>query len=332
MRLDSVRELKKSLGRSVVARAESAITVRTVLHRAAGARTALSPKPVTLSLGVSRRSKRDFQLAVRIQRRGLEDSELIERIRKQAKGEVDIRYVGRLRKKAVPWHMKRTRPMRPGCSVGHYLITAGTLGCFVKRAGSDALLMLSNNHVLANENIAKRGDAILQPGDLDGGKKPKDVVGKLAEFVKLKRTGANFVDCATATIATAVKCDVGRLTGLGKLAGVGDVTIDEGDVVAKVGRTTGVTRGRVTAFELDNLVIEYDIGDLRFDDQIEIEGRGAHAFSDGGDSGSLIIDADRRGVALLFAGGDVGGANGKGLTYANPLHTVLSRMKVELVY
>ena len=53
-------------------------------------------------------------------------------------------------------------------------------------------------------------------------------------------------------------------------------------------------------------------------------------FSAGGDSGSLIVGADRRAVALLFAGSDQGGANGQGLTYANPIYTVLDRLKIEL--
>ena len=53
-------------------------------------------------------------------------------------------------------------------------------------------------------------------------------------------------------------------------------------------------------------------------------------FSQGGDSGSLIVDADRRAVGLLFAGSDQGGSNGKGLTYANPLRAVLEALKVDL--
>jgi hypothetical protein len=92
-----------------------------------------------------------------------------------------------------------------------------------------------------------------------------------------------------------------------------------------------LTRGRVTAFELDNVVVGYDLGNLRFDNQIEIEGAGDEAFSAGGDSGSLIVVADsREAIALLFAGGDVGGSNGKGLTYANPLRTVLDKLKIDL--
>ena len=46
--------------------------------------------------------------------------------------------------------------------------------------------------------------------------------------------------------------------------------------------------------------MEYDLGNLRFDNQIA--GAGAKAFSDGGDSGSLLANSERQGVALLFAG------------------------------
>ena len=120
------------------------------------------------------------------------------------------------------------------------------------------------------------------------------------------------------------------LRGLGKLSGLGDAFLDEGTEVAKLGRTTGLTRGRVTAFEMDNVVVGYDIGNVRFDDQVEIEGAGDGPFSDGGDSGSLIVGRDKRGVALLFAGSDQGGAHGQGLTYANPLRAVLDALKVEL--
>ncbi|MEJ7591583.1 MAG: hypothetical protein WKF77_08540 [Planctomycetaceae bacterium] len=116
------------------------------------------------------------------------------------------------------------------------------------------------------------------------------------------------------------------------LKGLGSEFLDEGAIVRKVGRTTGETTGRVTAFELDNVVVDYDIGNLRFDNQIEIEGTGTKAFSDGGDSGSLIFDEGNLGVGLLFAGGDSGGSNNMGLTYANPLKAVLYALKVDLSF
>jgi hypothetical protein len=211
-----------------------------------------------------------------------------------------------------------------------FKITAGTLGCFVQPRAGGRVCVLSNNHVLANENRGKKGDAVLQCGAYDGGQVPDDKVAKLQNFVRLKRQGANEVDCAIAALEEGVPADQTKLHGVGKLAGLGDAFLDEGAVVSKIGRTTGLTHGRVTAFELDNVVVGFDIGAIRFDNQIEVEGADDEPFSDGGDSGSLIIGAEKRGVALLFAGSDQGGANGLGLTYANPLRLVLDALKVDL--
>jgi hypothetical protein len=88
----------------------------------------------------------------------------------------------------------------------------------------------------------------------------------------------------------------------------------------------------VTAFELDNVIVGFpQLGNLRFDQQIEIEGEGEEAFAAGGDSGSLIVAGDQRAVALLFAASDTGGNNGKGLTYANPIRALLDALGVDLV-
>jgi hypothetical protein len=192
-------------------------------------------------------------------------------------------------------------------------------------------MILSNNHVLAAENRGKKGDAILQPGPIDGGLNPADRVTTLTSFVRLNKTKPNLVDCAVAALDAGIKFNARTLDELGTLAGLGDAVLSDDEVVGKVGRTTGTTHGKVVAFELDNVMVEYDLGLLRFDDQIEIEGEGSEPFSRGGDSGSLIVDKGLHGVGLLFAGGDQGGSNGLGLTYANPLRAVLERLKVSLV-
>jgi hypothetical protein len=77
----------------------------------------------------------------------------------------------------------RWRPAPGGVSIGHFNITAGTLGCLVTR-GSD-LFILSNNHVLANSNAASAGDAILQPGKYDGGFEA-DRIATLEAFVPIQ--------------------------------------------------------------------------------------------------------------------------------------------------
>lgn len=130
----------------------------------------------------------------------------------------------------------------------------------------------------------------LQQGAYDGGSVPMDVAAKLKAFVRLERHSPNFVDCAIAALDAKTDAERTKLRGLGKLTGLGGDFLDAGAAVAKIGRTTGLTRGRVTAFELDNVVVGFDVGNLRFDNQIEIESAGELLFSDGGDSGSLIVD------------------------------------------
>jgi hypothetical protein len=86
----------------------------------------------------------------------------------------------------------------------------------------------------------------------------------------------------------------------------------------------------VTAIEVDDVIVNYDSGDFTFDGQFEIKSEQEGPFSLGGDSGSLIMDAEGHARGLLFAGSDVGGKNGKGLTYATELGIVLSTLKAKL--
>ena len=76
----------------------------------------------------------------------------------------------------------RMRPAEGGVSIGHYRITAGTLGVLARRGGRPVIL--SNNHVLANGNAGAIGDPILQPGPVDGGRL-QDAVARLTDFVPI---------------------------------------------------------------------------------------------------------------------------------------------------
>jgi S1-C subfamily serine protease len=357
MKLESAQQLKQQLLRDIVVpftvranklRTAAAVTRFRAMLRMAGEVTpfGVGARPFetlphvqrSIALGLAPHSN-GYRLAIRLQRPSLRNSSLVEHVTRRARGEVDMRIVGRIDKRtkklaAVPWYQRNTRPLLIGASVGHVKITAGTLSGFVKRAS--AVYLLSNNHVLANEDRAKAGDWIIQRARFDGGKHPADDVARLKYWIRLKKSETNFVDAALGAIEQGITYDANVLTGLvngkdRKLAGIGPEFIDEGDVVYKVGRTTGATKGRVTAFDLDNVVINYDIGNLRFDGQIEIEGTGQGPFSDGGDSGSLIVNADMQAIALLFAGSDSGGRNNLGLTYANPIHRVLKDLKGSLL-
>jgi hypothetical protein len=247
----------------------------------------------------------------------------------------------------------RLRPARPGISVGHHRVTAGTLGCLVERGGE--FYILSNNHVLANSNDARVGDAIWQPGRADGGGQD-DVLGILAEFVPIAFDGApdptppvegsgclplvnvladlltqlqfrppslgaknapgrNHVDCALAR-PTRQDLVMPDILGIGVPAGVAHATL--GTPVQKSGRTTGFTRGTIVQIDV-TATINYGGQQAVFTDQLM-----AGAMSQGGDSGSLVLDNRLNAVGLLFAGSPM-------TTIINPIQLVLDALNVQLV-
>lgn len=236
---------------------------------------------------------------------------------------------------------ERMRPARPGVSIGHFAITAGTLGCLVRRDGE--VFILSNNHVLANSNNAQLGDAIWQPGAADGGSSA-DQIGTLADFIPIafdgsapppigclgqllawlglsprrpvqNEPGNNRVDCALArpTTPDLVSPDI---LNIGVPAGVAAATL--GTQLQKSGRTTGYTTGSVLQIDV-TVSVNYGGPIATFTGQLM-----AGPMSQGGDSGSAVLDMNRRVVGLLFAGSPV-------TTIINPIQFVLDMLRIEVV-
>ena len=199
---------------------------------------------------------------------------------------------------------QRVRPALGGFSVGHPRVTAGTIGtCCYDLSPFPGVpqryYILSNNHVIANSNNANIGDPILQPGAFDGGRLPRDMIGRLSRFIPIRfRTGTsaplNFVDAAIAeapfhTISRVIFW-IGYVKDLYTAPTVGTI-------VQKTGRTTNYTTGRITSI---NATVDVNYGSgrvARFARQILTT-----RMSAGGDSGSLVLDLNERAVGLLFAG------------------------------
>lgn len=215
---------------------------------------------------------------------------------------------------------RRVRPIRPGYSIGHPQVTAGTAGagCYdisPLPGKPPRYYILSNNHVLANSNNANVGDPIWQPGRVDGGG-PADAVGRLARFIPIRFDGTcNVVDAAIAEVPfDTLDRDIywnGYPTSAVKAAAVGML-------VKKTGRTTHFTTGRVTAV---NATVNVNYGGGRvakFCRQIITSDMSA-----GGDSGSLVLDLENNPVGLLFAGSSVA-------TILNPIANVQIALRVRV--
>lgn len=238
---------------------------------------------------------------------------------------------------------KRLRPARPGCSIGFQfedtqigpLIMAGTLGALVE--GDGTRYILSNNHVLANENSLPVGSPIFQPGLLDGGDPAADQIATLERFIPLKTDEPNAVDCALAALVDANSISATILPKIGRLKSAEPIDAAEGMQVEKTGRATGYTTG--TVFEVSYTgKVQFQLGMLTFANQVLIRGDQG-AFSNGGDSGSLVVDQQSgRAMGLLF-GGVPQFEKASGLllggvppfTIANHLGDVLTALNVRLV-
>jgi hypothetical protein len=219
-----------------------------------------------------------------------------------------------------------TRPVPIGVSTGNQndllyykrFCTSGTLGARLK-GGNGNYYALSNNHVYAVENLGQIGDPVIQPGQADLGCRAPDSdrIGTLAYYVPLQFGGknSNTVDAAIASVTTG-EVGVGTPSdGYGTPSSTTS-TATVGLAVEKYGRTTGDTKGTVTAINA-TLKVKYSRGTAIFTNQVGI---GPGNFSGAGDSGSLIVtQSGDNPVGLLFAGSST-------TTFANPIGAVLSQL------
>ena len=223
----------------------------------------------------------------------------------------------------------------------------GTLGSLVQNS-SGTQFLLSNNHVLARSDQASTGEMIVQPGLIDNGCTPNGEgsgttpVAVLTAWLPLNSASTN-ADAAIAQVDSGAVNTSGAIEELGALqdgslsaappgtsstGGKGE-NPSIGMVIAKSGRTTGLTCASISAINADVQVSYYKNCEetvpymtKNYTNQIEITG---NQFSDAGDSGSLVVDiSDAEPVGLFFAGGvDQSGAS-QGV--ANPVSTVLSEL------
>ena len=263
----------------------------------------------------------------------------------------DVVQIGTVRANQVP--TGKFRPAPGGVSIGHYQISAGTLGCIVRDKATGDRLILSNNHVLANSNNAQVGDPIIQPGGADGGTVANDLIARLERFcvidfgttsgsdcgvasayagfgnaiasllgsrhrVTVLQANPQAVNLADAAVARPINDDdlLDEILNIGKISGTTTAVL--GMAIRKSGRTTGFTTGTVTTIEA-TVSVNYGPGQVAtFENQFV-----AGPMSEGGDSGSLIVAADSQAaVGLLFAGSTES-------TIFNPIQAVLNCLNVE---
>ncbi len=197
-----------------------------------------------------------------------------------------------------PRRRRKLRPAPSGCSISHYAVNGrGTLGAWVEDKDTGQPLLLSCWHVIANKGMCMQGDPILQPGRIDGGKVPNDVVAYLERWKDVKILGSdldkckerirmalangikipiNFVDAA---LARPISNDVvtNEVLGISVDRINSAKNVKRGDKVKKSGATTGVTRGIIRDLNVDFFISYPPVGIALFKNQILISVRGGYS-------------------------------------------------------
>lgn len=189
----------------------------------------------------------------------------------------------------------RYRPVPGGCSIGHEAnVDAGTLGGWACDSTDHTIVLLTCNHCIANLGVASVPGGIVQPGRLDGGVVPADLIGASKRFIPIT-TGVvplpvSPVDAAIGTI-TVQRTDAVLQIGPA-IYELGTPTL--GMAVQKCGRTTGfTTNGSITSVNVQ-VTVNYGTALAPINGLIGnsfiVTSTDRNAFADRGDSGSLIFD------------------------------------------
>jgi hypothetical protein len=206
---------------------------------------------------------------------------------------------------------ERVRPLRAGLSIGGQNALAGTLGTFVMDdAGQRYILSM------ADALGSTRGVLVLQPGPFDGGQVPGDEVGRLTKRLPLEGEVISVVNLtALASLNPDIEIDA-AVPSSGPIIGIRPPAV--GMSVRKLGRSTGWTRGEITA--IDQIVPIFLAGTqpTPFEGAIRVT-----LESSGGDGGALVIDSQGYAIGILVAG------TGEE-TYLAPMQTILDSFAVHL--
>ena len=205
------------------------------------------------------------------------------------------------------------RPLVGGCSISAVAKTtgSGTLGCIVekKSLGKKEYFILSNNHILAANNINSKGTPIIQPTYEHHGNKNTDVIAKLYDYVELKFISGssqpeNFADCAIAKI-TDPSFVSDKIAVINK--DIEDIDIAKlEERVQKVGFASGLTTGKVVTTGV-TMTIDCHVGHSTKKALFKNQ-KIASFHSLPGDSGSIVLNHSHEAVGLLWGGSSKAGA------------------------
>jgi hypothetical protein len=207
-------------------------------------------------------------------------------------------------------------------------VELGTLGFMATIPGATPphdIALVTNNHVIVGKAGGREGDTVYQPkwarrapdGSVGLEKLGADTVGTVLKLADKKDDlSGSYVDAASVKLDICISswCNSNCRLSFNKdiqglaIGGRNDIhdvsnTVAMGEVVVKVGRTTGRTVGTVTGVHVatknpDGVLVHDNIEVTAVSMQDPGNCGGPLRFSDSGDSGSALIDSQRNLIGL----------------------------------
>jgi hypothetical protein len=217
----------------------------------------------------------------------------------------------------------------------------GTIGSLLSNGTN--MFVMSNNHVLGLSDAATVGQDVTQPGEIETNCSTSGTINiaNVSTVISLESPPipATPVDVTIAQIINGQVDTTGKILELGPVvngvpgaaapvAGSG-MAATVGELLAKSGRTTGLTCATVESINTNMIIVGYEKGcassnsfNVTYNDEVVVQNMSnGQNFLGDGDSGSLAVDqGTAQPVALLFAGDDVSAV-------ANPVSDVLASLK-----
>ena len=205
---------------------------------------------------------------------------------------------------------KKTRPIRPGLSVGTVdRRGTGTICCIVQDTKGI-------KYVLTDVG-SFHGTIVIQLGPIDGGNF-SDQIGVLERKFEPRPYELNQATGAIARLAENV--DVSQeIPGVGAIDAIAEA-VKPDDPVRLVGRTSGLARGKVIKTATTEQIGGYGSLPVSFEGLIETD-----KISDSGDSGAPVLTEDNKLIGMVIAGSPT-------TTIIMPIRPILQALNVELLH
>ena len=288
------------------------------------------------------------RLKIHVPNRRIADRGLVRALVARAPSEIDVVIVGRTLAGCgtTAELLRAPKSPAPGVSISNAKKPGltGTLGFFAKSEGR--LGFITCEHVAcSNYHYVGSSDGpgvLIMPGSIDEEANGRSIAWLHDDDLPRLATGAdadNGFDAVFCELQDqSFNAKAASVFNGKRLVGIAEPRelLDEGFSVFKLGRTTGLTAGRIIQSGVARapVILQWRTNSRTafFNNVIVVEGEGDGAFAKPGDSGAPVWNSQGHLVGIVFAVTEKGGANNRGLTYVSPAKAIIDGLKITAIY